>query len=498
MPTSVSYRYGGFGSSRTTFPTYAEPVQTAGAGGPFPNGHLASFVAWTFPAPVIPVPSLDSSFLDLSKPPYNADFTGAADAGPAFRQAIADAQAQGRNVDISHGGNGGILMIRTAPLESMHNYNGALIAGPGLVSGDGTPIRIVGAGRHKTQLVLATSNDWSLGGATVTVTGTLGAAGTLTDTTKNWDVNQWVGFELMGPGGTHQTDIPYGVISANTATQLSITSWLQTPAAGMQYNIVSDSQVNFTKMFQIETSGVSLEHFAVDSRSYGGNPGLVNDFSGIHTIADRTSLLGLGILGGSDYILRHLQKSDNSTPKGHIVNDLYLAGYGGGVVADWDMAGPCENFRFQNIHHFGGRVAPFGITNGEIDGYDYTPDPRANTTHALDIGGANIFGLDIRNVIARNGKAFYLQPGGAGANINSVHITRALQTVRDTTVTLENVIGTCNDFQLMESTLGRLSIQLNTGSPGLYGAVDAQTTYTEITEDGISGATVHLAGTIFA
>ena len=56
---------------------------------------------------------------------------------------------------------------------------------------------------------------------------------TLTDSTKSWTVNAYAGYTVTSEGS-------FGIVTSNTATVLTITSWTgNTPATGSSYSITT-------------------------------------------------------------------------------------------------------------------------------------------------------------------------------------------------------------------------------------------------------------------
>lgn len=149
---------------------------------------------------------------------------------------------------------------------SEHLYDGSIIQSSGNVVYDG----IVNFGNPEIELgiiqngAVIADDWWNQGGAHGTATG--GSTSTLTDTGASWTTNQWVGYVVR-----NTTDGSQGLITANTATELTISGLMyggtnNTNAAAEVYFIAKGLNADATNgishrfMVKVRTGGADIDN----------------------------------------------------------------------------------------------------------------------------------------------------------------------------------------------------------------------------------------------
>jgi hypothetical protein len=147
-----------------------------------------------------------------------------------------------------------------------HLYDGSIIQSSGNVVYDG----IVNFGNPEIELgviqngAVIVDDWWNQGGAHGTATG--GSTSTLTDTGASWTTNQWVGYVVR-----NTTDGSQGLITANTATELTISGLMyggtnNTNAAAEVYFIAKGLNADATNgishrfMVKVRTGGADIDN----------------------------------------------------------------------------------------------------------------------------------------------------------------------------------------------------------------------------------------------
>lgn len=144
-----------------------------------------------------------------------------------------------------------------------HLYDGSIIQSSGNVVYDG----IVNFGNPEIELgiiqngAVIADDWWNQGGAHGTATG--GSTSTLTDTGASWTTNQWVGYVVR-----NTTDGSQGLITANTATELTISGLMY----GGTNNTNASSEVYFiAKGLNADAANGISHRFMVKVRTGGAD-----------------------------------------------------------------------------------------------------------------------------------------------------------------------------------------------------------------------------------
>ena len=95
-----------------------------------------------------------------------------------------------------------------------------------------------------------------------TGTASAGAATTLTDSSKSWDVNTWANYQVRIVSGTGAGQIR--VITSNTATALTVPAWTTNPDATSQYVIEGNSDA----IYFLGNNAVTMYRYSVTGNTW--------------------------------------------------------------------------------------------------------------------------------------------------------------------------------------------------------------------------------------
>lgn len=149
-------------------------------------------------------------------------------------------------------------------------------------------------------------------------TATAGGASTLTNSAKNWTVNQWTNFQVRITGGTGAGQVRK--IASNTATALTTASeWTTNPDATSTYVIEGDEDA----LYLMGNNAVTLYKYSISDNSWSTiTPGVA-----------RASAFAAG--GGANWIFN---VSDLKwTAENAILNGRYIYSFRGGASAVLDV-----------------------------------------------------------------------------------------------------------------------------------------------------------------
>lgn len=112
---------------------------------------------------------------------------------------------------------------------------------------------------------LVSTPSWDFNGfvSMATGTATAGAATTLTNSAKNWTVNQWTNYQVRITGGTGAGQIR--TISSNTATALTVSAaWTTNPDATSVYAIEGNDDF----VYYLGNNAVTLYRYSVSANTW--------------------------------------------------------------------------------------------------------------------------------------------------------------------------------------------------------------------------------------
>lgn len=150
-----------------------------------------------------------------------------------------------------------------------------------------------------------------------TGTATAGAATTLTNTAKNWAVNQWANYQVRIVGGTGAGQIR--TIASNTATVLTVSSaWTTNPDATSTYSIEGNDDF----LYYIGSGAVTLYRYSISGSTW----------STLSPTAARAAAASSGTSG----VWVHSATDSTWTDENNIQNGRYIYSFRGGVSSALD------------------------------------------------------------------------------------------------------------------------------------------------------------------
>ena len=156
-----------------------------------------------------------------------------------------------------------------------------------------------------------------------TGTATSGAAATLTNTGKNWTVNQWTNYQIRITAGTGAGQIR--TVASNTSTVITVSSnWTTNPDATSQYSLEGNDDF----IYFLGNNAVTLYRYSI----------VGNTWSTLTPVAARAAAPGAGMSG--HWI--HSVSASDWTNENAILNGRYIYSFRGSNTADlhrYDIAG---------------------------------------------------------------------------------------------------------------------------------------------------------------
>jgi hypothetical protein len=156
-----------------------------------------------------------------------------------------------------------------------------------------------------------------------TGTATSGAAATLTNTGKNWTVNQWTNSQIRITAGTGAGQIR--TVASNTSTVITVSSnWTTNPDATSQYSLEGNDDF----IYFIGNGAVTLYRYSI----------VGNTWSTLTPVAARAAAPGAGMSG--HWI--HSVSASDWTNENAILNGRYIYSFRGANTAElhrYDIAG---------------------------------------------------------------------------------------------------------------------------------------------------------------
>jgi hypothetical protein len=156
-----------------------------------------------------------------------------------------------------------------------------------------------------------------------TGTATAGGANTISNSGKNWTVNQWTNSQIRITAGTGIGQIR--TISSNTATQITVsTNWTVNPDNTSQYSIEGNDDF----LYYMGSGVVGLIRYSITS----------NTWTTLTPVAARAAAPGSGM--GGTWV--HSVSASDWTNENAIQNGRYIYSFQGGATANlhrYDIAG---------------------------------------------------------------------------------------------------------------------------------------------------------------
>jgi hypothetical protein len=156
-----------------------------------------------------------------------------------------------------------------------------------------------------------------------TGTATSGAAATLTNTGKNWTVNQWTNYQIRITAGTGAGQIR--TVASNTSTVITVSSnWTTQPDATSQYSLEGNDDF----IYFMGNNAVTLYRYSIAG----------NTWSTLTPVAARAAAPGAGMSG--HWI--HSVSASDWTNENAILNGRYIYSFQGGNTTNlhrYDIAG---------------------------------------------------------------------------------------------------------------------------------------------------------------
>ncbi len=156
-----------------------------------------------------------------------------------------------------------------------------------------------------------------------TGTATSGAAATLTNTGKNWTVNQWMNYQIRITAGTGAGQIR--TVASNTSTVITVSSnWTTQPDATSQYSLEGNDDF----IYFMGNNAVTLYRYSI----------VGNTWSTLTPVAARAAAPGAGMSG--HWI--HSVSASDWTNENAILNGRYIYSFQGGNTTNlhrYDIAG---------------------------------------------------------------------------------------------------------------------------------------------------------------
>ena len=154
-------------------------------------------------------------------------------------------------------------------------------------------------------------------------TATAGGANTISNSGKNWTVNQWTNSQIRITAGTGRGQIR--TIASNTATQITVSAnWTTNPDTTSQYSIEGNDDF----LYFMGNNAVTLYRYSVSA----------NTWSTLSPIAARAAAPGAGM--GGTWV--HSVSSSDWTNENVIQNGRYIYSFQGNATAAlhrYDIAG---------------------------------------------------------------------------------------------------------------------------------------------------------------
>jgi len=156
-----------------------------------------------------------------------------------------------------------------------------------------------------------------------TGTATSGGANTISNSGKNWTVNQWTNSQIRITAGTGRGQIR--TVASNTATQITVsTNWTVNPDNTSQYSIEGNDDF----LYYMGSNSVGLIRYSITS----------NTWTTLTPVAARAAVPGVGM--GGTWV--HSVSAFDWANENAILNGRYIYSFQGGATANlhrYDIAG---------------------------------------------------------------------------------------------------------------------------------------------------------------